>query len=60
MKKKQFKKLMRKLESIQATMGWIENRMPPPKPVEFKPYKPLTMSLTEEWADRKGKDDKHE
>lgn len=49
MKKKQFKKLMCKLESIQAEMDLIEKRMPPPKPVEFRPYKPLTMPLTEEW-----------
>ena len=49
MKKKQFKKLMAKLNAINSRLARIEWRMPPPKPVEFRPYKPLPTSLTEEW-----------
>ena len=47
MKKKQFKKLIAKLDAIHSGLEWIEKRMPPPKMVEYKPYKPPT--LVEEW-----------
>ncbi len=49
MKKKQFKMLMVKLNAIHSSLAWIERRMPPPKPVEFRPYKQLPTSLMEEW-----------
>lgn len=49
MKKKQFKKMMKKLDVIQARLAWIEQRMPPPKKVEFRPYKSLPTSPAEEW-----------
>ena len=45
MKKKQFKKLMAKLDAINSGLEWIEKRMPPPKMVEFKPYRPLVDEL---------------
>lgn len=48
MKKKQFKMLMVELNAIHSSLAWIERRMPPPKPVEFRPYKPLPTSLAED------------